>query len=180
MDAPIQFSLNEPFPLPELIPPIDGTRTIPGVGFSALMVCVENPRPQEIQIFTNHPIRYGVYAAENIPYFLLEFSNTPWVVEGSFHVIGGNEDINEWLENTSNVMSCFLIDCNTHLLKAMRVFSVASNVIDEIKNNCREQRQRYSKQSEILEQMKWIEARFSTQQMILKSEMYEVGNTKNC
>jgi hypothetical protein len=45
MDEPLKLSLNEPFPLPELIPPIDATSTTPGIGLSAVMVCVENPRP---------------------------------------------------------------------------------------------------------------------------------------
>lgn len=160
----IKFEVGEQFPLHNHArgieqPRIDMNEAFFDICFYSLQS--DNDAP----IFRNHPIRYGVFAKNNLPFFLIDFIKE-FNLDVSINIHKVHEDkVEKWLNSSSNVINLYLIDAKTNILKAMRMISINPECANLIRDILEKQDENYESASTVEGAIKVIANNYSTDEM---------------
>ena len=176
MQTFVAIKESEPFPYPQIIPPVDGCRNLPGLsGFNSLLVMLTNPTDEEITQFRHSPWEYGLFCQESIPYLVVR--NGSFFGDASFNVVGAEDNktrmnITNWLNDEGNILSFVLIDRQTKIIKCIRSIGLHPTIPQKIREACRRQLEIYPSYADISKVMTKIESQNDTSLMIKRSLMY--------
>ena len=133
------------------------------------------PDPECIGAWKKSPLRYGLFVEENIPFFLIEFPDMKWRFYCSlnFHLVSENHT-NLWLNSTYNIITLYLLHYKTNTILAMRTISIKPAIAERLRDILETQLASFTSANEVENRIQRIQSRFSTSQMIKKTNMFKL------
>lgn len=169
----MKYELGRPFPEPNLITPHDSCiARIVGSSFDALC-CISDPTAREVNTFRNAFMRMYIKVVDCIPFIAVAYLGSNWTWDISISIVSMSDmEAAQFLES-GNVVSMFLIDRRTRILKAIRTIGLHPEAESAIKDACRAQLTRYSNQAEVLSAIQSILSTTSTDDIIRSGMCFE-------
>lgn len=90
---------------------------------------------------------------EGIPFFVLDFGS--WSIKTPINLrsMASNQDIEEWLKETANVVSIYIVDATTNIILTERMICIKTSDLRECKKVLKEQLSLYSNGLQVLEKI---------------------------
>lgn len=160
----VKFEVGSPFPLHNRARGVEQTRI--DMNESLFDVCFYSSQSdKDRSMFTKGKLQYGVYEEQAIPFFILKFEEMS--VDSSINfLLVKQEKADDWLNATGNIVNLYLIDYQTNILKGMRMISLTTQIVSEIRDTCKKQDGRYETHIEVNSIINSIVQKKSTEDMI--------------
>src|SRR5687767_2603111 len=120
------YKVGEPFPGKHPMPGADFTVAQLNQKFFDIKAYLRDIKPKEEQQWRRGKIKYGVYVNSDIPFFIIDFDNNSWNIDVNINnlKIQDAHQLDNWLNDDSNVINLFLINTESNILIAMRMISI--------------------------------------------------------
>jgi len=169
-----QFSVGTKFPLQYY----QHDAMVPILAQSSLMfVITMNPlSEQEVEIFQNGKIEYGVTIQEGIPFVVVRF---PGLASFDCFVnfiaeLSNKRDMFLAEEPNSNLVQFFLVDCATGILRGIRTIGTEPKFMREIKEACFGQVSKYPTASAVSAAADAILNQHQTSDLMKRARMFYI------
>lgn len=146
----LKFEVGQKFPI-DLKSHGEGFRLSTNGDSFDIYAILDTPTSKEVRAFKQEILKIGVYRERDIPFIVGYFqSGTEKMLEFdapyNVHKIHYDER-SRWLDAEANMVALYLIDANTHILKAMRVIGI--DFMKTIKDTLRMQETTYINHREV-------------------------------
>lgn len=102
------------------------------------------------EIFTKSKLEYGLFAANKIPFLIINFPNQKWNFDVSLNIKKIQQDkIESWLNSESNIINLYLCDWTTNIIYGMRMISLQKDVAELVRDILENQDEHYSESIEV-------------------------------
>jgi hypothetical protein len=167
------YKVGEPFPGEHPLPGEDFTVAQLNQKFFDIKAYLSDIKPKEEQQWRRGKIKYGVYVNSDIPFFIIDFDNNSWNIDVNINIlkIKDAHQLDNWLNDDSNVINLFLINTESNILIAMRMISIRMDICEKIRDILEKQSHTYGSHEEAELKIAAIQHSITTQEMIKRAQM---------
>jgi hypothetical protein len=133
----IHYAVNERFPHEQYLEHGEITAPIIRTTFFDVFVSFNDITEMERKVFRNGPLQVSLYVNSTVPFVVFDFGNN-FSFDISINMQLSSDPV-EWIESEGNALNMFLVDAKTGILKAMRALGIDMNLVNYLKQTCREQ-----------------------------------------
>ena len=169
----IKYEVNTLFPFPHPSPGAEIAISELNTPFFDVKNYLHNPTTEEIKDWRRGNLKYGFYFENNIAFFLLLLETMSLDVSINILKIKTDEQREVWLNTEGKVINIFLIDTETNILKAMRMFSIPMELAERLKDTL-EAQQDYEDVKIVDAKIAEISNRLTTEDMITRTKMFKL------
>ena len=169
------YTVGEVFPHPELKRVnFDAPRAmiIPN-GF--LNIVLHSSQPQLDKELASSAMHIGLYQKDAIPFVLLNWpGKLAFEVVLNIHTLTGAH-ADAWLNGSGNTITFFVLDAHTHIIVAMRTFSIPPTLAEKIRDCLEQQDEQYSNAVAVDGRMEEIMTEVPLQTMFERGRMFRIS-----
>lgn len=163
-----KYEVGQPFP--DALGHQEGgyIRTLNNGSFDVVNV-LSNLKAKEVREFKQGILRIGFYIENSIPFFVVQ--NKEIEFDCPYNALKIGEDFEKWFEQDSNIITMYLIESTTKILKGIRLISIELDEMKKMKNAMKLQRDEYSSVQEVEIEIDRIYNRYSLFEIIKKTKL---------
>ncbi len=173
----LKFEVGQRLPLPLTPPRMELCHSSTNSAFFDIIYWIKNEDDlqKSINIFTKSPLKYGVFVAKDIPFFVIDFIGKNWNFDVSTNIHKVQADkVDDWINSESNVVSMYLCDCNTGILYGMRTIGISQSAANYIRDTLEKQDETYDNANEVDAMINKVMDSYTTNDMMKKAKMYNL------
>lgn len=152
-------------------PGVDHTPVMFDPGFLHVFYFITNPTAAELQKFHDQ-FSHGCFSAFGIPFLLFDFGGLQIEILMNFVQLD-QEQFQTWFKKQANAVQFTVADSVTSEIYSMRLFAMADEVVNLIKENALREREKYKLPESVIEMTNSVYAVFgNTPNLIRRTKMH--------
>lgn len=146
----IKYEVGKPFNTPCPIPGGDfGLTRVLTSGFD-IIVYLNKPSVNEKREFRQGVLRFGIYDAGDVPFFLLQFAVID--MDATLNLFKAKIETpkrSSWINNLGNALTLYLVDSQTNILHGIRLIGIEPADVEKLKAILHRQNENYSSVNDV-------------------------------
>ena len=175
-----ELSINTLYPFPNATPGVDNCRAEFTSHFVDIVCFISNPLQREITTWQKTPLRLGVFEGKlGIPFIIVQFQDVRgWSFDVPLNVLKVSTAQRQWWNGEAgNWLNLILVDARTNQIVAMRQLGIYPSSIAALSQSLVQQTKYFHSINDVENATHVAMGRFSTQQMLNKSESFVYAPT---
>lgn len=143
--------------------------------FFDLVYWLPSYEAENIHLWQQAQVEYGIFISDNIPFFILHFPAKDWHTDVSLNMYAmQTELIAQWLGRHDTSINLLLCDCYSNLLLDIRKIHIAAAHAKQIREVLAMQKQEYADAFQVQKMTESIMRSVSTEAMMKKTTMHKL------
>lgn len=165
-----EYVLGQKFPIERYLMPFDLIIAIITNNFFNVLYSCTGLMQHEIDEWTKSSLTVSVFVRDDVPYIIFDYGTLSSDV--SLHLCQmPEENLDNWLNSDYSCINMFLVDADTGILKGMKSITLNPNLSDLIRDTC--EKQTYLELNDIIQSRNMTYSKYSTRQMIRRSQLQQ-------
>lgn len=172
----IKFEVGKPLPLPMLTPPgQEICRVSFNEAFFDLVYWIAKSEKDAITAFTKNKLEYGVFVANEIPFFIVLLPAQKWSFDVSLNIKKvQDESVENWLNSEGNAVNMYICDWHTNELLGMRLIGIEPDTANKIRDVLERQDEKYKDSAAVDSVIQKIMLSYTTENMMMNIKMIKL------